>query len=73
MESTYLNFCIFEKELYKFKDIEELYYKLFDILSLICFNNGFFCFCDRYQGCELDYNQGQRLPTLSDSSPFLRL
>ena len=35
MESTYPQFCVFEKELYKFKDIKNVHY----ILSLICFSN----------------------------------
>ena len=30
--------------------------------TLICFNNGlFYCFCNCYQGCKSDYNQGRRL------------
>ena len=62
MEFTYPHFCIFEKELYRFNNIKDLYYKLLNILSLICFNNGFFyCFCNRYQGCELNNNLGWRL------------
>lgn len=59
MESTYPQFCVFEKQLYKFKDIKNVHY----ILSLICFNNWFFYrFCD--QDFELDYNQGWKLYSL---------
>ena len=62
MESTYQNFSVFQKKLYEYRDIKDLYYKLFLILSLICFNNGFFnCFCNRYEGCKLDYNLGWRV------------
>ena len=35
MESSYSNFCVFEKKLYQLKDIKELHYKLLNILSLI--------------------------------------
>lgn len=42
MKSTYQNFYIFQKELYQFHDIKDLHYKLLNILSLICFINGFF-------------------------------
>ena len=42
MKPTYQNFHIFQKELYQFHDIKDLHYKLLNILSLICFINGFF-------------------------------
>ena len=62
MESSYQDFDVFQKKLYKYEDSKDLYYKLLNILFLICFSNGFFyCFCNRYQGCELDCNLGWKL------------
>ena len=58
MESTYPNFCVFEKT-YQFNDIKDLYYKHLNTLSLICFKNGYFyCFCNGYEGCEFNCNLG---------------
>ena len=48
-------------KLYHYKDIVELHYKFLNILSLICYNSDYYCFCDKYQGCEMDYHTGRDL------------
>ena len=69
MKLTYQNFNIFKKDLYHFENIEELYSKLMNILSLICFQTGYYyCFCNQYSGCELSYDRGLRLCPLCQIS-----
>lgn len=69
MKLTYQNFDIFKKDLYHFENIEELYSKLMNILSLICFQTGYYyCFCNQYSGCELSYDRGLRLCPLCQIS-----
>ena len=43
----------------------DLHYKLLNILSLICYNSDYYCFCVKYQGCEKDYHLGRVLCPLS--------
>ena len=62
MKLIYQNFDIFKKDLYHFENMEDLYYKLMNILSLICFQTGdYYCFCNQSSGCELSYYRGSRL------------
>lgn len=71
MKFTYQNFDFFKKDLYHFENIEELYSKLMNILSLICFQTGhYYCFCNQYIGCELSYDHGSRLSTMSNFCSF---
>lgn len=67
MEATYPNLQTFEKKLYHYENMEELHYILLNIMLLIIHNGWFYCFCNKYQGCELNYNCGQRL------CPFCRI
>ena len=64
MEATYPNLQTFEKKLYGYKLIEDLHYKLLNIMQLIIHNGWFYCFCNKYQGCEFDYNRVRRLCAL---------
>ena len=52
MESKYFNSHVFEIKLYHYKDMADLYYKLLNILSLICYNSDYYYFCNKYQGCK---------------------
>ena len=57
MEGSYCNFSKFEKALYHFKNEKDLHYKLLNILSLNCYQTiGYYCFCDRFQGCEKEFS-----------------
>lgn len=61
MEATYPNLRTFEKNLYHYENIKELQYKLLNIMLLILHNGWFCCFCNKFQGYELNYNHGQGL------------
>ena len=61
MESKYFNSHVFEIKLYHYRDIADRHYKLLNILSLIFDNSDYYCFCDKYQGCEKDYHIGRDL------------
>ena len=50
MESKYFISHIFEIKLFHYKDMADLHYKLLDILSLICCNGDYDCFCNKCQG-----------------------
>lgn len=42
----------------------DLHYKLLNILTLICYNSDYYCFCNKYQGCKKDYHLGRDLCAL---------
>ena len=65
MESKYFNSHVFEIKLYHYKDMADLYYKLLNILSLICYNSDYYYFCNKDQGCEKNYHMGRDLCPLS--------
>ena len=71
MEATYPNLQTFEKKLYGYKSIEDLHYKLLNIMQLIIHNGWFYCFCNKYQGCEFDYNRVRRLCALCRMPDYL--
>ena len=55
MESKYFNSHVFEIKLHHYKDMADLHCELLNILSLICYNSDYYCFCEKSQGCEKDY------------------
>ena len=61
---SFVLFFVFEIKEYHYKDMADLQYKLLNILSLICYNSDYYCFCNKYQGCEKDYHLGRNLCTL---------
>ena len=61
MERAYDSKHIFEFKLYFYKDVVDLHYKLLNILSLICYNSYYYCFCSKYNRCEEVYNVGSHL------------
>ena len=64
MESKYFNSFVFEIKLLHYKDIVDLQYKLLNILLVICYNNDYYSFCNKYHGCEKNYNFGRDLCAL---------
>ena len=69
MKSAHQSFGIFKKDLYHFENNADLYYKLLNILYLICFQTGgYYCFCNQYSGCELSYSRDSRLCPLCQTS-----
>ena len=64
MESRYFNSQAFEIKLYHYKDMADLHYKLLNIISLICYNSDYYCFCNKYQGCKKDDHLGRDLCSL---------
>ena len=65
------NLRFFEKNLYHYETIEDLHHKLLNIMLLITRKGWFYCFCNKYKGCELDYNQGWRLCRLCQIPVYL--
>ena len=61
MESKYPNLRTFKKKLQFYQSIEDLHRKILKIILLITHNGWFYCFCHKYHGCQLDYNQGWKL------------
>ena len=61
MESKNFNSHVFEIKLYHYKDIADLHFKLLNILLLICYNSDYYCFCNKYQGCEKNYHMERDL------------
>ena len=61
MESTYPNLATFERKLCQLDTIEELHYKRLNTMLLITYNGWFYCFCCKYQSCDLNYNCGREL------------
>ena len=59
MESKYCHSHVFEIKLYHYNDMADLHYKLLKILSLICYNSDYYCFCNKYQDCEKDCHFGR--------------
>lgn len=70
-KSTYPNLVTFEKKLYQYNTIEELHYKLLIIMLLITHNGWFYCFGNKYQGCEFSYNRGHGLCPLCRIPAYL--
>ena len=60
MKAAYSNLWTFEKKLYHYENTEVLHYKLLNIILLIVRNGWFRSFCNKYQGCELNYNRRRR-------------
>lgn len=52
----YRNLHQFQKKLYHYENLTHLYYKCSNFLYLIQSNGQLYCFCEKYQGCEFDYN-----------------
>ena len=50
MESRYFNIFVFEIRLYHYEDIVNLHYNHLNILSLICYNSDYDCFCNKFHG-----------------------
>ena len=52
----------FKAYFFLYTDIVNRHYKLLNILSLICYDTGYYyCFCAKCEGCEEEYNVGSRL------------
>ena len=47
--------CILNRQAKIFLCMADLHYIPLNILSLICYYSDYYCFCDKYQGCEKDY------------------
>ena len=60
MEASYADLATFEKKLFHDENVQELHYKFLNVMLLITHNGFFYCFCDKFHGCELNYNQEQR-------------
>ena len=71
MESKYPNLRSFEKKLYHYESVEDLHYKLLNIMLLIVHNGYHYCFCNKYRGCKLDYNRGRLLCPLCQIPVYL--
>ena len=71
MESNYPNIATFKKKLYQYGTVEDLHYKLLNIMLLITHNSWFYCFCWKYEGCELSHNRGRALCPLCIISIYL--
>ena len=71
MEASYEDLATFEKNFHHYENVEELHYKFLNIILLITHNRLFYCFCDKYYGCKLNYNQGQRVCPLCRIQTYL--
>ena len=50
----------------------DVHYELLNILSLICYNSDYYCFCNKYQGCERDCHLGRNLCLLCDIKSYFQ-
>ena len=54
----------YKEKICSFSSLAELHFKLMNILSFICYQTDY-CFCQKYDGAEFEYNHGKEWCVLS--------